>query len=53
MPDFSFVAQSYGINIVRANNTDEFCGAINDSYRSGQSVLIEVDEDKIMKSLNE
>jgi len=53
VPDFTLVAQSYGITAVHAKNTDELCSAINDSYQSGQSVLIEVDEDRIMKSLSQ
>ena len=52
MPDFTLVADSYGMAAVRAQNTVDLCASINDSFKRGESVLIEVDETEMMKSFN-
>ena len=53
VPDFTMVAQSYGIASVHANTPDELCSAVIDGYHKKEAVLIEVDEAKMMKSLSE
>ena len=52
VPDFTLVADSYGMAAVRAQNTVDLCASINDSFKRGESVLIEVDETEMMKSFN-
>lgn len=51
VPDFTLVAKSYGMAAARAQSSVDLCASINDYFKLGESVLIEVDETEMMKSL--
>ncbi len=50
VPDFLAVAQAYGINAVHADDEQQLCNAIDESFKRGTPVLITVDEEQVLKT---
>ena len=49
VPDFVAVAKAYGIDALRADNEQQLCDAINESFTQRAPVLIAVDEEQMLK----